>query len=103
MLRPPVQDVSVIVLPDALLRGHSTCNQLANLHQPAGFQGNPLVKTHWPKLFLPELRDKLCGKLIVTPEDNSDRTVGAVSTVKTSPRGPLHSAQIAGRGKCIVR
>ena len=61
MLRPPVQDVSVIV-PLMLLRGHSTCNQLANLHQPAGFQGNPLVITHWPKLFqecavLPELRD----------------------------------------------
>jgi hypothetical protein len=45
----------------------------------------------------------ICGKLIVTPEDNSDRTVGAVCTVKTSPRGTLHSALIAGRGKCIVR
>jgi hypothetical protein len=42
--------------------GYSTCNQLANLHQPAGFQGNPLVTTNWRKLFqecavLPELRD----------------------------------------------
>ena len=41
----------------------------------------------------------ISGKLIVTPEDSPDRTVGAVCKVKTSLRGPLHSARIAGRGE----
>ena len=45
----------------------------------------------------------ISGKLIVTPEDSPDRTVGAVCKVKTSLRGPLHSARIAGRGeyRCV--
>jgi hypothetical protein len=42
------------------------------------------------------------GKIMVTPADTADRTVGAISTVKTSHKGPHHPARIAGRGEGCV-
>ena len=41
----------------------------------------------------------ISGKMMVTPEDTVDRTVGAICTVKTSLKGPHHSAKIAGHGE----
>lgn len=42
------------------------------------------------------------GKMIVTPADSADRTVGAMCTVKTSAKGPHHSARIADCGECFA-
>ena len=46
----------------------------------------------------------ISGKMIVNPVDSSDRTVGAICTVKTSLKGPHHMAKIAGHGEieCTV-
>ena len=46
----------------------------------------------------------ISGKMIVTLVDSLDRTVGAICTVKTSLKGPHHTAKIAGHGEigCAV-
>ena len=41
----------------------------------------------------------ISGKLMVTPSIVGERTVGSTCNVETSPRGPPHSARIAGCGE----
>ena len=41
------------------------------------------------------------GNVIQSPTNDCDRSVGAVCSVKTSIRGEVYMAKIAGRGKLM--